>query len=155
MTKQLTDHHKSKKFAEILDSRFTIPGTDIRIGIDPVLGLASGIGDVIGALFSVYFMLYATRLGARPSVLLRMFVNIMADMIIGSIPILGDLFDVVWKANLRNVRLLEQFKNNPERLETQSKWLMWLLFVILASIIIGLTIAIIWLIGEVWNRLFG
>lgn len=148
-------HSKSRKYAELLDSRFTIPGTDIKFGIDPLIGLISGYGDLAGAALSVYFMYYATRLGAETSVLIRMFVNILADLTIGVIPVLGDLFDLAWKANLRNAKLLEKLEQNPDKLENQSTWLMWLLFTVLVVILIGIILAIGWIISELWEALFG
>lgn len=148
-------HSKSRKIAEWLDSRFTIPGTKIKVGIDPIIGLVSGIGDLAGASLSVYFMFYATRLGAKSSVLVRMFVNILADLTIGAIPILGDIFDVAWKANLRNAKLLEKLEENPDRLETESTALMWLLFIVLVAILIAVIIVIGWAVIEAWQVLFG
>lgn len=103
----------ARKLAELLDSRFTVPGTSIKIGIDPILGVLIGLGDWATAILSVYLMFYATKLCAKASVLLRMFMNIFIDLLIGTIPILGDLFDVAWKANIRNVRLLEKLEAAP------------------------------------------
>ena len=148
-------HSKSRKFAEWLDSRFTIPGTNIKVGIDPILGLFTGIGDLAGAGLSIYFMYYATHLGAKSSVLLRMFMNILADMTIGAIPVLGDIFDIAWKANLRNAKLLEKLEENPDKLETESTVLMWILFVVLVAILIGVIIAVFWIFAEAWETLFG
>lgn len=153
--KSTTIHSKSRKYAELLDSRWNIPGTQIKVGIDPILGLFSGIGDLAGASLSVYFMYYATRLGAESSILLRMFVNILADLTIGAIPILGDLFDIGWKANLRNAKLLEKLEKNPDKLETESTLFMWILFVILVAILIGVIIAVGWLFVAAWEALFG
>lgn len=87
------------------------------MGLDPVLGLESGIGDLAGASLALYFMVYATRLGTKISILVRMFMNIIADLVIGIIPVLGDTFDVAWKANYRSARLLEEFKEDPQELE--------------------------------------
>ncbi len=154
MKKSQSTHLKSRKFAELLDNWFTIPGTKIKVGLDPILGLVSGIGDLAGASLSVYFMFYATRLGANTSVLLRMFMNIMADMTIGLIPILGDLFDVAWKANLRNAELLEKLEEDPVKLEKESTILVWVLFTFLVLILIGFIIAIGWAVAEIWNFLF-
>ena len=154
MEKSRSKHSKSRKFAELLDSRYTIPGTRIKIGLDPIFGLVSGIGDLAGASLSVYFMFYATSMGAGTSVLLRMFMNIMADLIIGLIPIFGDLFDVAWKANLRNAKLLEELEADSEKLEKKSTTLMWVLFTILVTILIGIAIAIIWAVVEVFDALF-
>lgn len=153
MEKNYLHHSKSRKFAKLLDSQFTIPGTKIKFGIDPVIGLVSGIGDLAGASLSVYFMFYATRLGAKSSVLVRMFANILADLTIGSIPILGDIFDVAWKANLRNAKLLEKLEENPRELEAESKILMWILFFVLVTILIAVIIAIGWAVLEVWDIL--
>lgn len=147
-------HYKSQKFAELLDSWFTIPGTKIKVGLDPILGLVTGIGDLAGVSLSVYFMFYATRLGAKTSVLLRMFMNIMADLTIGIIPIIGDLFDVAWKANLRNAKLLEELEIDPEKLEKESTVYMWIVFTTLVLILIGILVAIGWAIARVWNILF-
>lgn len=125
------------------------------MGIDPIIGLVSGVGDLAGASLSIYFMVYAAKLGAKSSVLIRMFVNILADLTIGAIPILGDLFDVAWKANLRNAILLEKLEQNPDQLETESSVLNWVLLVVLIAILIGVVVGIIWLLGIVWSKLFG
>lgn len=154
MTGTKPTYSKSRRFAEWLDSRFTIPGTEIKIGIDPILGLLTGFGDLAGASLSVYFMFYAAKLGGRPGVLIRMFVNILADLTIGAIPVLGDIFDIAWKANLRNARLLEELEANPAATESQSKVLMWGLFFILVAIIFGILILIGWLMSEIWQALF-
>ncbi len=122
---------KSKKLAELLDSRFQLPGTDIRFGIDPILGLLLGLGDWIGGVLTLYFPVYAVVAGARPSILWRMFLNIIADIIIGTVPLIGEIFDVAWKANLRNARLLEELEQNPDQLATESKWILWLLLIVL------------------------
>lgn len=139
----------------LLDSQFTIPGTNIKFGLDPILGLVSGVGDLAGASLSIYFMAYATKLGADSSVLIRMFVNILADLTIGSIPILGDIFDVAWKANLRNAILLEKLQENSDRLKTESSVLNWILLIVLIAILIGVIVGMIWLITIAWERLFG
>lgn len=154
MEKSHSTHYKSRKFAELLDSWVTIPGTKIKVGLDPIIGLVTGIGDLAGASFSVYIMFYATRLGAKSTVLLRMFMNIMADLTIGLIPVLGDLFDVAWKANIRNAKLLEELEIDPEKLEKESTVFMWLLFTTLVLILIGVIIAIGWAVAEIWNFLF-
>lgn len=124
------------------------------MGLDPIIGLFTGIGDLAGASLSVYFMFYATRLGAKSSVLLRMFMNIMADLAIGLIPVLGDLFDVAWKANIRNAELLEKLEEDPEKLDQESTVLMWILFTTLVLILIGIVVAIGWAVAEVWDSIF-
>ena len=99
--------------ARLLDSRFRIPGTNIRFGLDAIVGLVPGLGDFAGAAASAYFIYEAVRLGAPASVVTRMATNVGIEALVGAIPVLGDLFDVAFKANNRNVRLLEQFAAEP------------------------------------------
>lgn len=135
------------KFAELLDSKFRVPNTDIRFGIDPLLGLIPGVGDWIGGAFSIYFLFYAVLLKAKTAVLLRMFVNILLDVLIGSIPLLGDAFDVFWKTNERNAALLAELRENPERTTGESRSWLWFLFIQFVVAIIGLLLLLGWLIG--------
>jgi len=92
--------------ARLLDSCFILPG-GYRIGIDPILGLLPGIGDVIGAGLSLYMVREAAKLGISKWIVLRMLGNVGLEALIGVIPVLGDLFDAAFKANVRNLRLLE------------------------------------------------
>lgn len=84
------------------------PGGRWRIGLDPLLGLIPGLGDWLGAGVSLWMLYEATRLGLRWSILTRMAGNILVEAIVGSVPILGDLFDAAWQANQRNWRLVER-----------------------------------------------
>jgi hypothetical protein len=96
-----------------LDEAIRIPGTNIRIGLDALLGLVPGGGDVAGGLLSGVIILQAARAGAPTAVLGRMLGNLVLDLVLGSIPLLGDVFDVAWRANSRNVRLLEAWRERP------------------------------------------
>ncbi len=96
-----------KKLSHNLDEAFTIPGTERKIGIDPIIGLIPGGGDLIGGALSIYIMHAGIRMGMPRSVIIRMFGNIALEFIIGCIPIIGDLFDAMWKSNQRNVKLIE------------------------------------------------
>ncbi len=91
----------------LLDNAIPIPGTNRRIGIDPLLGLLPGGGDVISMVLSAYIVVEAARLGAPRETLAKMISNVVLDSVVGAIPVLGDLFDVAWKANSRNLALLE------------------------------------------------
>lgn len=102
-----------RAYARWMDAAFRIPGTRIRVGVDSLVGLIPGVGDLAGGALSLYPLLAAARLGAPPSLLLRMGLNIGVDALVGSVPVLGDLFDVAWKANRRNVRLLEEHLESP------------------------------------------
>jgi len=108
-----TDDHtrrleRLRHIAHLQDSRFRIPGTSIRFGYDSLIGLIPGIGDAATTLTAAYVVLEARRLGAPRLLVMRMVWNILVDAVIGAIPVLGDLADVVWKANRRNVELLER-----------------------------------------------
>lgn len=104
---------RARRLATLLDAAVRIPGTRIRVGLDPLLGLVPGGGDVAGALLAGGVVLAAARLGAPASVLARMLGNLAVDALLGTVPLAGDLFDVAWKANLRNVHLLEEHLSDP------------------------------------------
>lgn len=97
-----------QRLARLLDSEFQLPGTRWRIGLDPLLGLVPGIGDTAGGAISLWLIAEAGRLGVPSSTLLRMLLNVLVDTTVGSIPVLGDIFDAGYKANLRNLELLER-----------------------------------------------
>jgi hypothetical protein len=110
-----------RDLARVLDEAIRIPGTNIRIGLDAILGLIPGGGDVAGGLLSAIIMLQAARMGAPTAVLARMLGNVVIDTAIGSIPLLGDLFDFAWRANSKNVRLLESWRERPAGTQRASK----------------------------------
>jgi hypothetical protein len=112
-----------RALARLLDSAVRIPGTNIRLGADSVVGLIPGLGDMAGAVLSGYIVLVATRLGVPVAVVTRMLVNIGIDTLAGSVPLVGDLFDVGWKANMRNVALLERHVGNAAATGRSSRWL--------------------------------
>ena len=113
--------------ARLLDSQFRIPGTNIRFGLDAIAGLVPGVGDFAGAIASAYFIYEAARLGAPGTVLARMITNVGVEALVGAVPILGDLFDVAFKANNRNMRLLEQHAVTPDLAHRSSRrMLVWL-----------------------------
>lgn len=95
-----------RQLTRLLDTKFEIPGTKFRFGIDPLLGLLPVIGDGASMLMSLYIILQAKRLGLSRWTLTRMVGNVALDTAVGSIPILGQLFDFAYKANVRNLRLL-------------------------------------------------
>jgi hypothetical protein len=95
--------------SRLLDEQFRIPGTTRRVGLDGLLGLIPGGGDAAGALLSAYILYEAIRLGAPKTVLLRMVANIGIDTVGGAIPVVGDIFDVAWKANKKNAALLHAY----------------------------------------------
>lgn len=106
------------RLAYWLDERFALPGTNVRVGIDGLIGLVPGIGDLAGGLISTLVVLEARRLGVPGSVLARMAANIGIDVALGTIPVLGDLFDIRWKANRRNVNLLVRHLRDAKQLRS-------------------------------------
>jgi len=98
-----------ERLARLLDSHWRIPGTGIRFGVDAVAGLVPGIGDLAMGLVSAAIVLNGARLGAPAGLVARMGFNVFIDVAIGSIPLAGTVFDVFFKANLRNIRLLQDY----------------------------------------------
>ena len=95
-----------QRLARLLDSQFEVPGTGIRVGLDGLLGLIPGIGDTAAALLSLYIVVEGHRMGLPKHVLARMLGNVATDYVVGSIPLLGDIFDIAFKANRRNLDLM-------------------------------------------------
>jgi len=94
--------------ADLLDTALVIPGTGIRFGADSILGLVPGIGDAVTTAISLWIVYEARQLGARPHVIARMVGNVAVDGLFGAVPIIGDVFDVAWRANRKNVRILRE-----------------------------------------------
>ncbi|MDQ6635783.1 MAG: DUF4112 domain-containing protein [Gemmatimonadota bacterium] len=111
----------ARALAHVLDDGVRIPVIGVRFGLDPVIGLIPGLGDFAGAIMSGYVVLVGARLGAPRSVILRMLGNVAVDTVAGSVPLLGDLFDVGWKSNLRNVALLDRWIDQPARTRAGSR----------------------------------
>jgi len=105
------------KLAYWLDAGIRIPGTNMRFGLDPILGLIPGFGDAAGAILAGWMLVEAVRLGASRATVLRIAGNVALDAAVGAIPLIGDIFDFGWKANLRNVALLERHLAAPDRAE--------------------------------------
>lgn len=100
---------KLQMIAKLMDSQFVIPGTNIRFGFDALIGLIPGVGDLATFGVSGFMLVIMAQNGASGLVLARMILNVLIDTAIGSIPLLGDLFDVGFKANTRNVRLMQEY----------------------------------------------
>lgn len=102
-----------RRLSRLLDSSIPLPG-GFRMGLDGVIGLIPGIGDMIGGLLSTYILAEGARAGASKSTLIRMAWNVLVEVVIGAIPFFGDIFDIAWKANLKNVALLEKNFQVPQ-----------------------------------------
>lgn len=101
--------------AWLLDSSIPLPGTRFTIGLDAIIGVVPFLGDLIGVLLSSIIVAEAGRMGAPRTLLLRMAFNLALDGVVGMVPLLGDAFDAAWKANQKNVRLLNAWLDHPHR----------------------------------------
>lgn len=136
----------------LLDSSIRLPG-GFRIGLDGLLGLIPGVGDVVGGALSVWVFYQANKLGAPKSIQLRMIFNILIDTLLGAIPVVGDLFDFMWKANNRNLALLERYQQAPIPTRRRST-LTNTLFLITAIVCIGFAIwAAVLVFALLWQRI--
>ena len=97
-----------RRLVDAMDTQFRVPGTNWRFGIDPLLGLLPGGGDVVSAGISLYIIREARRLGVSDHTTARMILNVVLDTVVGTVPLVGDLFDAAFKANRRNLELLER-----------------------------------------------
>src|SRR5919109_1438685 len=116
-----TELRRARALARALDTAVGIPGTPIRVGLDAILGLVPGGGDIAAAVLSGYIVLIAVRRDVPPAILWRMLGNIGIDTVIGSVPILGDVFDVAYKSNVKNVALLERHMTEPAAVAKRSR----------------------------------
>jgi len=111
-----------RKWSVLLDSAFRVPGTGITFGLDPILGLIPGLGDLTSPLFAGLLLFHAVRMRIPRVVQLRMVINAAIDLLIGFVPIVGDLFDFGWKANVLNLALLERHAR-PGSGATRGDWI--------------------------------
>jgi hypothetical protein len=98
-----------QKLSRMLDEAFLIPGTKVGVGLDPLIGLLPIGGDILGLIFSVYIIIESSQMGVSQAILRKMIMNVIIDFLVGSIPVLGDFFDLAWKANVYNLQLLEEY----------------------------------------------
>jgi NADH:ubiquinone oxidoreductase subunit 5 (subunit L)/multisubunit Na+/H+ antiporter MnhA subunit len=138
-----------RKYARLLDSKFTIPGTGIRFGWDSIIGLVPYGGELITFFFSSGLVVAMVQHGASGYLVGRMLLNVLIDTIIGGIPIIGDIFDVFFKANQRNYRLME--RHYQEGKYQGSIWKVLIPAIIALVIILGL---LIWLIVEILDEVW-
>jgi len=138
--------------AELLDQRFTIPGTSIRIGLDPILGLIPGIGDGLANIAGSTILLIAAQYRLPKIVILRMGINIALNAMIGAVPIFGDIFSIWFRSNVKNVQLLERYLSADERASTFGNWIFVIAIVGgIFLLLIGILFGTVWLIKQLWN----
>jgi hypothetical protein len=138
-----------KSLAKLMDSKFTIPGTQIKFGLDALIGLIPGAGDLSTFAVSGYMVMIMAKNGASGYVLARMIINILIDAIIGAIPFIGDIFDVAFKANNRNMNLMERYYTDGKY-----KGSAWKAIIPILIILFLIILFIIWLSSKLLSYLF-
>ena len=137
-----------RKVAQLLDSAFVLPGTSMRVGLDPILGLVPGLGDLISPLFTLGILWQARELGIPKVVQLRMIFNVAIDTVVGLVPLLGDLFDFAWKANDMNMTLLERHAHEEHK-AAAADWLFVTAMILLLVVIAATPFVVLgWLLGR-------
>jgi hypothetical protein len=126
-----------RRLGYLLDNSIPIPGTRYRVGLEALVGLVPGLGDLVGGGFSAWIILHAARLGAPPSLLARMGWNLLVDIAVGAVPLLGDLFDAGFKANMRNLALLERHVEGPAASRRASRMFVAVLALLLVLLVVG------------------
>ena len=141
-----------RRLAVLLDDSISIPGTGFRIGVESIIGLIPGAGDLAGGAFSLYILLQAARMGVPRSLLARMGWNLAVDVVVGAIPLLGDIFDAGFKANMRNLALLDRHVDRPAASARSSRRFVALLALLVSLCVIGAVVVLVWLVHLVLTR---
>ncbi|MBW4501029.1 MAG: DUF4112 domain-containing protein [Scytonema hyalinum WJT4-NPBG1] len=106
--KRLATLNRIRQLSRLMDTSLRVPGTGFRIGLDPIIGLIPGAGDLISTAFSAYIIFLATRFGIPRQDLTEMIFNVALESVVGTVPLVGDLFDAYYKSNIRNLAILEK-----------------------------------------------
>lgn len=141
-----------RRLAVLLDDSIPIPGTGYRVGVESIIGLLPGAGDLAGGAFSLYILLQAARMGVPRALLVRMATNLAIDVVGGALPILGDLFDAGFKANMRNLDLLERQLHRPVASTRSSRRFAILLGILVGCCAIGAVAVLVWFVHLLLTR---
>ena len=136
-----------RKVSQLLDSAFPVPGTTYRVGLDPILGLIPGLGDLVSPLFTIGLLRQARELGIPKVVQLRMIVNVAIDTLVGFVPVAGDLFDFAWKSNNKNLALLERHAYEEHRASAGD----WLFVALTIVILVALAAVPFFVLGWLFS----
>ncbi|MBD1843100.1 DUF4112 domain-containing protein [Cyanobacteria bacterium FACHB-63] len=142
-----------RSLTHLLDNAFPIPGTKYRVGIDPIIGLLPGGGDVAMSFVSSYILIEAARLGLPRPTLLRMLWNLILDALLGIVPMAGDFVDLAWKANSKNLALIEAHLAKPGKQAKADYLFVALLIVIFLAVVIALGMLTVLVISTIWNAI--
>jgi uncharacterized protein DUF4112 len=135
-----------RSLQRLLDDAFRVPGTSIRFGWDPLIGLVPWVGDVLTAIFSCAIILQAHHLRVPRVVQLRMVINVAIDVLVGVIPFVGDAADVFWKSNARNFELLERHAARAQP-ATTSDWLFVIGMIAAVVVIAAIPLVVMYFLG--------
>ncbi len=139
-------------FTHLLDDRFRLPGIPVRFGLDGIIGLVPGLGDIAGGVLSCVIILAAWVRGVPYVTLARMLANLAIDVLVGAVPILGDMFDIAWKANRRNYALLTRSVEEPRK-QTWRDWIFLCSLALVAGIILLIPLVLlVWIVGLLQHR---
>jgi hypothetical protein len=151
MARELWSNEHLDYIAALLDDMFRIPGTQIRFGLDALIGWVPGIGDAVAAIASFLIVLAAWRRGVQAVTLIRMVANVVLETALGAIPVAGDIFHVFWKSNRRNYRLLIREREQPGA-NARRDWMFLAIILFAAIAAVGIPIGIlIWILRTQLN----
>jgi hypothetical protein len=141
-----------RRLGYLLDNSIPIPGTRFRIGLETIIGLVPGVGDMVGGGFSLYIILQAARMGVPASLLARMGWNLVIDVVVGAVPFLVDLFDAGFKANMRNLALLDRHAQAPAQSRRASRRFVAVLAILLVLVLVGALALAVFLVQLALSR---
>jgi len=153
--KKIFDDENLDLLSHLLDDFIKVPGTPVRFGLDGIVGVIPGIGDLIGGIASCIIIIAAWVRGVSYATVGRMVANLVIEVSIGSIPILGDMFDIAWRANRRNYALLTGSIYEPRKYTIQSWFFLAALCLVMAALIIVPMILVTWMAAYIMRSLFG
>jgi hypothetical protein len=136
---------RTRALAKLLDDAVTIPGTNIKLGLDFLIGMIPGIGDILGGILSSLIVLQAVEQGASKATILRMAVNILIETVVGAVPVAGDVFDAFWKSNVRNVRILEGAIVDRQRRTRADRWFVFAVISGVMLVTVGCAVGVVYL----------
>jgi hypothetical protein len=140
-----------------LDTAVRVPGTDVTIGLDAVLGLLlPGAGDALTAIGTLSLFTLAVRHNVPKVILAKMLVNVAVDSLVGAVPVLGDVFDVLWRSNKKNLELIEKYRAQPGAPATAGDYAVVVLaFVVLVALLALPVVVLVFVFGGLWRWLSG
>jgi hypothetical protein len=151
MNKQQVERlNQLRALGRMLDSRFESP-MGLRFGLDGLLGLIPVVGDLVTSAMSLYIIGQAAALGCAPPTLVRMALNVMIENLVDMIPLVGNIFDFVFKANLRNLALLESHLTAPQKVTWQSRIMVGFIALVLMVVLVGTGYVAFKTLFALWN----